>query len=133
MYSSYKEAKAARPWFKKKRFWLLAIIVVIIIAAVAGGGGSSEPTETNSDGTPVVTTPKAADVEITRAEYDQIKEGMTYDEVVAIVGGPGEESSTSDIGGMSSASYTWKGGVTDFCLVTFIDGKMSSKTQSGLG
>jgi hypothetical protein len=44
-------AKAARPWYKKKRFWVLAVVVIAVVANAAGGnknnggsgGGGSTP------------------------------------------------------------------------------------------
>ena len=140
MYSSYKEAKAARPWFKKKRFWLLIIVVIIIIASVAGGGGGSDSDEpasttpvTDASGSTVPTTAKPEDVEISFEEFQQIQNGMTYDEVKTIIGGDGSLSSETNIGDIATQSYTYDGpGLGDNAILIFQDGELTSKTQYGL-
>lgn len=57
-------AKAARPWYAKKRFWLLGIIAVFIIAGIASSSGKSGTTgkrlPAGSDQFPTATTAPAA-------------------------------------------------------------------------
>ena len=67
---------------------------------------------------------------ITMKEYEQIQPGMTYAEVVDIIGGEGELGSS----GFNVEIYTWEGkGVAGAnALITFQDGKVVSKAQAGL-
>lgn len=66
-------------------------------------------------------------------KYNQVETGMTYDEVVAIMGGDGELSSDTEIAGVSSKLYMWDGeNIASNCSITFSDGKVSSKSQFGL-
>lgn len=69
----------------------------------------------------------------TMDKYNQVETGMTYDEVVAIMGGDGELSSDTKIAGVSSKLYMWDGeDIASNCSITFSDGKVSSKSQFGL-
>jgi len=45
------EAKALRPWFKKKRFWVLGFIVVTFLGSVLSGGNSSSNNSSTSANT----------------------------------------------------------------------------------
>lgn len=70
----------------------------------------------------------------TMDKYNHVETGMTYDEVVAIMGGDGELSSDTEIAGVSSKLYMWDGeDIASNCSITFSDGKVSSKSQFGLG
>jgi len=44
----------------------------------------------------------------TQAKYEQIQQGLTYEEVRGIIGAPGEELSRSDIAGYQTVMYSWK-------------------------
>ena len=71
---------------------------------------------------------------ITLDEYNQIQAGITYDQVVEIIGSAGSPSAQSDGAGMSYQIYTWYGnGVAGSnANVTFINGEVSAKAQVGL-
>lgn len=71
---------------------------------------------------------------ITLDEFNQIQTGMTYEQVVEIVGSSGSPSAQTDGGGMSYQIYTWYGnGVAGSnANVTFINGEVSAKAQVGL-
>ncbi len=78
-----------------------------------------------------LTAPDA--VKINTDKFNAINTGMTYDEVVAAVGGPGSEDSYSEFMGTSMISYIWSGeSLGSSASVTFTDGKVSNKTQFGL-
>lgn len=70
--------------------------------------------------------------DISKAKYDQIKNGMSYDEVKKIVGSDGEQRSSSSIGKSSYMSYSWKGAKFSRISVRFKDDKVTGKSQSGL-
>lgn len=69
---------------------------------------------------------------VTMDKYNQIQTGMTYDEVAALIGGPGEEMGSSEIAGHSTVIYTWSGFGLSNATVTFGNGRVISKAQIGL-
>lgn len=70
---------------------------------------------------------------ITKAEYDKIKNGMSYDDVVKIVGGEGESLSDSEIAGIKTAVYMWYGDdQISNANIMIQNGKVVSKAQFGL-
>lgn len=70
----------------------------------------------------------------TLEQFDRIQNGMTYAEVVSIVGSPSETSADSEIAGTRTAIYTWH--VSDSIganfSVTVQDEKVIMKAQAGL-
>lgn len=70
------------------------------------------------------------DVRITFAQYQQLSIGMTYDEVRAIIGGDGQALSESE--GMIVYSYLGSAYTGGNAVLTFSDGKLLNKAQSGL-
>ena len=81
----------------KKIAYLLSIGLMITLL-----GCGSTPSTFSSSGN------KAT---ITKAEFDQIKDGMSYEEVTAIIGGPGELQAESGKTGepAHTVSYMYKG------------------------
>lgn len=70
---------------------------------------------------------------VTAAQYDQVAEGMSYDEVVSIMGGEGQLVSDTGVAGVSMQIYTWDGSTFGSnCTITFYDGAVYSKSQVGL-
>ena len=77
------------------------------------------------------------DEKISLDEFNQIKNGMTYDEVVSIIGSKGELLSESDLGiGSEYVTTMWrwegKGSIGANANVMFQDGKVVNKAQFGL-
>ncbi|MBO5884094.1 MAG: DUF3862 domain-containing protein [Clostridia bacterium] len=76
------------------------------------------------------------DTTISMSEFNKIKTGMTYDEVVVVVGCKGELMSEVDIGYSEYATkiYSWEGNgyAGSNANVTFQGGKVVSKAQIGL-
>lgn len=74
---------------------------------------------------------ESMDAGITLEKYNQATEGMTYDEVKAILG-EGQLTSQTKIMDMESVMYTWinKGGSN--ANFTFSDGKLQMKAQFNL-
>lgn len=75
---------------------------------------------------------KDGGADITMAKYEEIKTGMTYEEVVKVIGSEGEQSSNSKIGNTEISSYRWKGANYSNIFGTFRDNKLTSKSQNGL-
>ncbi len=71
---------------------------------------------------------------ITLDEYNRCETGMTYEEVVKIIGEEGEPLAETEIVGINSSAYIWYGnGVTGAnAEMYFTDNKLTSKAQIGL-
>ena len=133
--SNHEEEK--KPVYKKWGFWL--IVVIMVIAIVGGTQTSTNNTQTSSsvNESEVQTTENekttTKDVKVTLEQYNQIKDGMTYEEVVEIFGGKESTSSESEIAGIKSEIKTWNGnGTFSVATIGFTDGEVSSKSQTGL-
>lgn len=74
----------------------------------------------------------AARPQMNAANFAKIREGMTYEEVVAIVGQPSQLLSSSEIGGIKTVMYQWDAGLVANANAMFQNGKMVSKAQFGL-
>lgn len=103
-------------------FWgtiLLFVGIFIFVGAIGGNGGSA----------------KIEVQGITAEKFNAIETGMTYDEVVNIIGSEGELSSQVDIGGdeYKTEIYVWYGADPGSnANVTFQGGKVVAKAQLGL-
>jgi len=69
---------------------------------------------------------------ITYEKYCKIKTGMSYNNVVRIIGSPGKEMSRSKIAGIETIMYMWQNGNGSNMNAMFQDGKLTSKAQFGL-
>ena len=110
---------------------ILAAIVVFGWMAAAGvfsdGGGTS------SSGRVVIPEPIGAPPPVvTKYEYNQIVEGMSYSDVVRIIGAPGEELSRSDMAGISTVMYSWANSGGSNMNAMFQNDKLVSRAQFGL-
>lgn len=117
-----------------KKWWFWVIIIIVLLAI--GGSASNQDTnvKTSNDNITNATTPeKPTTTKVTLEQYNKIKNGMTYDEVVAIFGDKENSSSESEIAQIKTEIKTWNGNGT-FSVVTigFTNGKVSSKAQTGL-
>lgn len=69
---------------------------------------------------------------VTMAEYERVKVGMTYDQVVQIVGFQGENLSEVTYGNQSASSYAWSNDDGSNMIISFTNGRVSGKGQFGL-
>jgi hypothetical protein len=69
---------------------------------------------------------------LTLDKFNQIKNGMTYKEVVDIMGSEGTQTLSSGEGKYKVESYKWEGDNYQFLTITFIGEKVNSKFQNGL-
>ena len=73
------------------------------------------------------------DVEISLEQYNSIETGMSYDDVVGLLGGEGTLLSDTNISNSTSQIYQWSGSsLGSNATITFSDGKVMSKAQFGL-
>ncbi|WP_246628109.1 hypothetical protein [Paenibacillus oenotherae] len=126
------------------RITRLAIVICLMITmAACSSSNSNNVTEpTGNPATPSTQQPANDDssssdkIKITKEQYAQINNGMTYKEVAEIVGGEGEvitESGEkgSDMYGIG-VMYEGEGGVGASANFIFIGDKLQTKTQFGL-
>jgi hypothetical protein len=94
---------------------------------------SPTPYVTSSPG--VTTSPSnktTSSSALTKEKFAQLKNGMTYKQVVEILGSEGEETSSSEIGRYKVASYKWSGPDYSMIYGVFTNDKLTSKTQANL-
>lgn len=137
-----------KKFFKFGCLGFIGLIVLIIVVAVASSGGddqaSTEPKQeekksgssTSNDSSK--TEEKATDKEgvLTEEKFDQIKDGMTYEEVVAIVGAEGTVMSESGDKGTDFHTVIYEfetDGFMSSANMTFQGNKLLNKSQFGLG
>jgi hypothetical protein len=66
------------------------------------------------------------------ANYNRLQKGMTYEQVVKILGKEGDELTNNEVGGLRIAMYQWDGdgGGPDAKLNAFFkNGKLDTKFQ----
>jgi len=95
---------------------------------------SSTPYVSNTDSSPTTTSSPTTSSSggLTKAKYEQLKNGMTYKEVVAILGKEGEETSSSQVGSTKIATMKWQGNNYEYIFVNFSNDKMTFKSQANL-
>ncbi|HHY66103.1 MAG TPA: DUF3862 domain-containing protein [Alicyclobacillus sp.] len=138
-----------KPLWKRWWVWALAVVVVIIVAASVSGGknqssnSSAQPQrqsqsqpqpQAQSQSSPQKQEAPKNSSKITKEEFDKIQTGMTYDQVVQIIGGPGELLSEAGDGEYKMQMYKWDGekGFGSNANVSFQGGKVVAKAQLGL-
>jgi hypothetical protein len=114
-------------------------MVGIIINISAGGGDDRTPKSTDISKKTEKNTelPVAKEGVLTKEKFDKIKEGMTYEEVVKIVGAKGtvlSESGEKDTEFHNMVyEFKAKGDVGANANMIFQGGKLINKAQFGLG
>ncbi|MCM1112189.1 MAG: hypothetical protein NC399_02925 [Muribaculum sp.] len=109
----------------------VAVIIMILIFAAGSSVGSSQPA--NSVREAVESAQEEEKDFITYEEFDSIENGMTYEQVVDIVGYDGTVMSSVDLANINTTMYCWYGvdGITN-ANVTFQNNAVVSKAQFGL-
>ncbi len=69
---------------------------------------------------------------VSKADYDAIGTGMTYEQVQGMIGVPGEELSHSDLAGYTTVMYSWKNPNGSNMNAMFQNDRLVSKAQFGL-
>lgn len=74
----------------------------------------------------------AGKADLSMEKFNKIEFDMSYDQVKEIMGSEGNETSSSKSGSYESKSYEWKGDKFARVSVRFQNGKLVSKSQSGI-
>ncbi|HEU0014289.1 MAG TPA: hypothetical protein VFQ45_11430 [Longimicrobium sp.] len=70
---------------------------------------------------------------VSLAQFNQFADGITYQQAVQILGSPGTFTGFTDVMGMVSQGYSWKGAsLGSMMTASFRDGKLTTKFQAGL-
>jgi hypothetical protein len=69
---------------------------------------------------------------LSMAKFKSIRNGMSKSEVVKILGTNAELVSESEIAGIRTEMYIWKGSIGSNCSVMFQNGQVMQKAQFGL-
>jgi hypothetical protein len=152
-----KEKKAKKSIFKRWWFWVIALILVASVATAGDEEETSNDTASKPETVEVVETatndkpakkkeettqPKEEKKEDSKAgeldaaKFNAINNGMTYEEVVAIVGGDGQVISESGEKGTEfhTVMYEWEaeGDFGANANFMFQGGKLINKAQMGV-
>lgn len=139
--------KIKKPFYKKWWVWVIAIIIIGIAATPSENDTATEDDKPKGEELVTQPVPKPkeepeekkepkVDPNISKAEFDKIENGMTYEQVVQIIGGNGEVM--SEVGEKGTQYYTvmymYEGekGFGSNANFTFQNGKLQSKAQFGL-
>lgn len=104
---------------------LLAVFIIIIVAVIVNPSDNN----TTSTGTDVVQNQE----KMTLEKFNNIETGMTYQEVIDIIGEEGTLSTESSYGNQTMQIYYWyaSNGISN-ATVSFQNGKVTAKSQIGL-
>lgn len=108
------------------------VALVVVAAFVSADAPSSAARTEMSTGTTASPVGAGRKSGLSKANYLRISEGMTYREVVAILGEPGEEMSRADIAGISTVMYGWKRWNGANMNAMFQNDALVTKAQFGL-
>ena len=115
--------------FNKVVSFILGLFVLLVFMSIVGQSTKvKQGTQTTN-----VNPTKEQTAGVTMEKFTAIQEGMTYKEVSTILGSEGTISSSSEIAGIKTVLYTWKG--TRFGAnmnAMFQNDRMVSKAQFNL-
>lgn len=119
---------------------VFALVLFLSFCIACGGSQRASPTAAPAPtiirptDVPLVEESPTPSWHLTKRMFDRITTGMTYANVVDIVGKEGEEISRTDIAGFTTIMYAWQNGGFDMGTLTIMiqNGKVVSKSQFGL-
>lgn len=94
---------------------------------------ASAQSEQPADAGSQATQPAQGDGKIDADKFNAITQGMTYEEVVAIIGSEGELVTTSNVAGIETSDYKWESDGWGIATIMFQNGTVVNKTQVGVG
>ncbi|MDO4532938.1 MAG: hypothetical protein Q4C36_04370, partial [Coriobacteriia bacterium] len=105
-----------------------------VVASPADAPSEAVSESASSSAEPEKTEASEANNGLIDAEkFDAIKQGMSYDEVVSLIGSEGELLSSSSVAGIETASYKWESDGWGIATIMFQDGVVVNKSQVGVG
>lgn len=137
---SEKDKKTMKNTFAFPVIAVIGLFLVLGCGDLANINTSAPPSNTTAvktDPTKEASTEKTEEKTggVTKANFEKIKTGMKYEEVVKILGKEGELISENELAGYKTSMYQWEGDEGDFGAnmnAMFQNGKLVSKSQFGL-
>ncbi len=93
---------------------------------------SSTPTTLSNTSSSPASSPSTRSSGLTKAKFEQLQNGMSYKEVVSILGKEGVEVSSSQIGKTKITSMRWQDPNNEVIYVNFTNDKMTFKSEANL-
>lgn len=128
--------QASAPKKSHKKLIIIVIVIVVLVALIgscASGAGSKSDSSSNSGGTASQSAQQEQDsTKIDADKFAKIENGMSYDQVVSIIGSEGTEQSTNEIGNVKTTMYEWESDGWGVATITFQNGKVTNKSQIGV-
>ena len=120
--------KDQRNFFIKHK--VITFMLIVIFSMVIIGINENKNGELITTGTEATQKHEKLNLE----KFNKIETGMTYEQVVAIIGEEGTALSESEISNIKTIIYSWygKGSIGANANITFQNGKVISKAQFGL-
>lgn len=120
--------KDQRNFFIKHK--VITFMLIVIFSMVIIGINENKNGELITTGTEATQKYEKLNLE----KFNKIETGMTYEQVVAIIGEEGTVLSESEISNIKTIIYSWygKGSIGANANITFQNGKVISKAQFGL-
>lgn len=121
--------KDQRNFFVKHKV-ITFLLVVIILGAIVGATGENN---NNNNTTQTGTTVTQEQEKMTLEKFNKIETGMTYQQVVDIIGEEGTLSTESSYGSQSMKVYYWysSNGISN-ATISFMNDTVTAKSQIGL-
>lgn len=123
----------------KNSFNLIAIALLMIVMGCScqklgnlAKKNDPPPPPSNSNIAPAYTPAGKRMSSLSMEKYNQLKTGMRRSEAEQILGGPGEEISSTSGGGVEFSVNKWSGENYTSIILTFRDDKVMTKSQVGL-
>lgn len=130
--------KDQRNFFTKHKV-VTFILILAVLGAIVGASGSENKSNSTASSTTTSSTTSGVTTEqkqdrLNLEKFNKIETGMSYQEVVNIIGEEGTVLSESEIGNIKSTIYSWygEGSIGANANITFQNGKVVSKAQVGL-
>lgn len=115
----------------------LCIVGFAVLGSLAGSPSPTTSVTSPADASEPAEPPAVEDSQpksgVTAANYARLTDGMRYSEVVRILGEPGKEVSSSELGGIRTVMYQWQGNIFGGNMnAMFQNDKLVTKAQMGL-
>jgi hypothetical protein len=112
-------------------FAIAIVFVLIVVGAINSTPKTPVNAPSQSADLAAASTPMSSPT-ATMAGFNRLSNGMTYAQVVAIVGEPSQELARNEIAGTETVMYSWDAGIGANMNAMFQNGKMMQKAQMGL-
>jgi hypothetical protein len=119
----------------------LALVVIVggvfvacgvMVGGLSGLSSNTSRPSSSSSSSPSSSSSSTPSAKITLSQYNQVKDGMSYSQVAAILGAQGKPVSDSKFGSVKTEAYSWDGGNFASVSIIFQNNKVVSKSQFGL-